>query len=155
MSYIRSSRNAQFDNVGMSQQLQVLDLALDAADHVPRQELPARDGLQGDLAAAGLVNGQPDLPEGAFTEVLDDLILVEALHVPGRRRGLDRRIAAPAVGAWRRRHRHGGQVGVGESPAGSLAVSVTVTITIAVEGGEGEGEIFVVEGSGHLGRTGR
>lgn len=127
----------------MSQQLQVPDLALDAADHVPRQQLAARDDLQGNLAAAGLVDGQLDLAEGALAEDLDGLILVEALHVPGRGGRLDGRVAAAAGWTWRRRHGHGGHVGAGDGPAG------TVVVAIAVEGGEGE-EIFVVEGSGHL-----
>ena len=73
----------QLDDVGMAQELEVLDLALDAADHVAADELFARDDLEGDLLAGAAVHGQLDLAEGALAQSADDVVLAHALLEPG------------------------------------------------------------------------
>ncbi|PLN78809.1 hypothetical protein BDW42DRAFT_174170 [Aspergillus taichungensis] len=86
----------EFDDVGMAQQLQVLDLAFDAAHHVAGKELAPGDDLEGDLPATGLVNRQLHLAKGAFAQNPDGLILIQPLHIPGRRRGRGgRRVRQP------------------------------------------------------------
>jgi hypothetical protein len=72
----------------MSQQLQILNLPLYTTNHIPGEQFPSGDVLEGDLAAAGLMDSQFDLAKGTFTQDLDDLILIEPLHVPGGGRRL-------------------------------------------------------------------
>jgi len=57
----------ELDDVGMAQQLQVLNLAFYTAGHVARDKLLTRDDLEGDLLAADFVYGQLHFAEGAFS----------------------------------------------------------------------------------------
>lgn len=139
----------QLDNVRMPQELQILNFALHTTDHVSGQQFPARDDLEGDLAAAGLVDGQLDLPKGPFAQHLDRLVLVEPLHVSHGGRRLGGRLPASSIGARRRRHRHGGRSRAGQGGRGTITVSVAVAVSVVAVGREGDEEVFVVEGSGH------
>lgn len=73
------ANDVQLDDVGMAQQLQILNLTLDPACHVSGDEPLAIDDLEGNLLAADLVGGQLDLAEGALAEGADNGILAEAL----------------------------------------------------------------------------
>lgn len=69
----------QFDDMGVPEQLQILDLALYSAGHVAADQLLAGDDLEGDLLAGAPVDGQLDLAEGALSQGLDDVVLANAL----------------------------------------------------------------------------
>lgn len=74
---------SQLDDVGVSEQLQVSNFPLDPAGHVPVDQFPPRNDLQGDLLAGDLVHGELDLAERALTERLDNGVLPHAsLRVP-------------------------------------------------------------------------
>lgn len=64
----------------MPEQLQVLDLALYPARHVAADKLAAIDRLHGNFLAGDLVLSQLHLSEGAFANVFDKAILIEAIH---------------------------------------------------------------------------
>ena len=109
----------QLDDVRMAQQLQVLDLPLNASLHVARLQVLAGDDLEGDLLAGSLVNGQLHLAEAAFAQSLDDLVLAQsrfATTVCAMRRLLAILTAASAVAARR------GGAAVGRSHCGVVEV---------------------------------
>lgn len=135
----------QFDNMRVSQQLQVLNLSLHAPNHIPREKLSTRDDLEGDLAATGLVDGEFHLSERALTQDLERLVLVEALHIARGGRGLGRSFASTGR-ARVRRHSHGGGVGTGR-------FARAFTRTVAVGRTQRDGKVFLVESGGHDERT--
>ena len=118
----------QFDDMRVPQQLKVLDLTFNTANHVSRQQFAPGDDLEGDLATTRLVNCQFHLAERTLPQYLHRLILVEALHVSGGCRGLHRRLAALSDRAGWRRHRHGGDVGIGRrlSPGGTVTRAIGI-----------------------------
>ncbi len=69
------SSHAQLDDMWVAQQLQILNLALDATSHVTSHQSLAVDDLQSDLLATDLVGGQLDLAERALTQGLDNGVL--------------------------------------------------------------------------------
>ena len=75
----RQKTDVQLDDVRVSQQLQILDLALDPARHVSRHQPLAVDDFERDLLAADLVRGQLDLAKGALAEGADYRVLAQAL----------------------------------------------------------------------------
>jgi hypothetical protein len=124
----------QLDDVRVPQQLQILDLALDAACHIARHQALAVDDLQGDLLATDLVGGQLDLAKGALTQSLHDSVLAQTLA----------RLGVPAL-TLLHDGRRDGRDGVGASGAGGSPPRV--------RHGDGELlEIFIVEGGRHGGR---
>lgn len=131
----------QLDDVGVPEQLQVLDLALNAAGHVSGDEALAIDDFQRHLLAADLVRGQLDLAEGALAEGAYNGVLAEALVC----------LCVLALGlvdsCAERSGRHwGGVLGLWGAGPSSLASPL---------GGHGDGEllqVLVVDGGGHGGR---
>lgn len=80
----RSRVNLQFDDMRMSQQLEILDLSLHAAGHVPGHELLTRYNLQSHLLSSGLVDSQFHLAERALPKRLEDVVLAKPLRSPSR-----------------------------------------------------------------------
>lgn len=75
----RLALHLQLDDMRVSKQLQVLNLALDSACHVAANELLPGYDLQGHLLASTSVDGQLDLSEGALAQSLDDIVLADAV----------------------------------------------------------------------------
>jgi hypothetical protein len=71
--------NVQLDDVGVSQQLQILDLAFDSAGHISGNQSLAVDDLEGDLLAADLMCSQFDFTKGALAQSLGNGILSQSL----------------------------------------------------------------------------
>lgn len=71
--------NSQFDNVRVTQKLQVFNLALDAADHVAANELLPGNDLEGHLLAGADVSSQSDLTKRAFPQRPNNLVRAYAL----------------------------------------------------------------------------
>lgn len=71
--------NVQFNNVRMSQQLEVLNLTLDTTSHVAADQLLASNDLEGDLLSGAIVDGELDLAERAFAQGADNLVGADAL----------------------------------------------------------------------------
>lgn len=69
----------QLDDMGVSEQLKVLNLALYAALHVAADELLARNDLEGNLLAGAAMHSELDLAEAAFAERLDNVVCTDAL----------------------------------------------------------------------------
>lgn len=69
----------QLDDMGMSQQLQVLDLPLDPARHVSGDEFLPRNNLQRHLLVRDAVHRQLDFPKAALAERADDMVGADAL----------------------------------------------------------------------------
>jgi hypothetical protein len=100
--------------VGVSQQLQVLDLALYAAGHVARHQPLPIDNLQGHLLPADLVRRQLDFAKGPLAQRLHNRVLPQALARLG--------VAAFTLlhdrgGRDRRRDKVDGASGAGAAPA--------------------------------------
>ena len=75
--------------MGMSQQLQVLDLSFHPTRHVPRDELLSGNNLQGNLLVRDPVSRQLDLPKTALPKRADDMVGPDALLGLPLRRGLN------------------------------------------------------------------
>lgn len=73
------SVSIQLDDMGMPQQLKILDFSLDTTGHITTDELLTRDDLEGDLLTGADVNSQLDLAKGTFAEGLDDLVGADTL----------------------------------------------------------------------------
>lgn len=97
------------------QQLEILDLSLDSAGHVPADELLSGDDLERHLLTGAIVDGQANLAEGSLAQRADDFVGANTLLRPGllllrrllirgalgRHRGLfllRRRLVSPDVG---------------------------------------------------------
>ena len=63
---LNNKGHSQLDDMWVAEQLQVLDLALDAAGHVAADKLLPRDDLEGDLLASAPVDSQLDLSKGTL-----------------------------------------------------------------------------------------
>jgi hypothetical protein len=124
--------------VRVPQQLQVLNLALDAAGHVAADELLPGDDLEGDLLAGAVVDGQPHLAKGALAQGPDDGVGANPLL----RLGLVLRL----VGS-----RHGG--GRIRSSVALLRLGLRrrllllLLVTPDVGGRHGDGQLLIVEAS--------
>ena len=136
--------NVQFDDVGMSQQLEILDLSLDPARHISCHQPLAVDNLESDFLPADLMRGQLNLAKGALTQSLDYGILAQAL----------RRFGVFGLGLLGGGSRCSGRRGVRElrSPGGAVASPP--------RSGHGHGEllkifeILIIDGGRH-GEAGR
>lgn len=67
----------------MPQQLEILNLALDSAGHVPADELLSGDDLERHLLAGAIVDGQANLAEGALAQRANDFVGADTLLRPG------------------------------------------------------------------------
>lgn len=65
------------------QQLEILNLSLDSAGHVPADELLSGDDLEGHLLAGAIVDGQANLAEGSLAQRADDFVGADTLLRPG------------------------------------------------------------------------
>lgn len=65
------------------QQLEILNLALDSAGHVPTDELLSGDDLEGDLLAGAIMDGQANFAEGSLAQRAEDFVGADTLLRPG------------------------------------------------------------------------
>lgn len=63
----------------MSEELQVLNLSLDSTGHISTDQLSPAYRLHCDLLLGDLMPSQLDLPEGAFPNILNELVLVQSV----------------------------------------------------------------------------
>ena len=75
----RCDDGIQLDDVWVAQELQVLNLSLDASSHISRDQLASRYNFQSDLLLADFMDGQFDLAKRALSKRLYDFVLSKAL----------------------------------------------------------------------------
>lgn len=138
----------QLDNMRVSQELQIFDLALDATSHVSADELLSGDDLERDLLAGAIMNSQLDLSEGALAECLDDLVGADTLLrlnlVPQRGGGIDRRSHVEGVG-WLKV-----VVSSGGGGGGTSGGTVLLGASTDLGGREADMELLLVEAGSHV-----
>jgi hypothetical protein len=116
----------------MAQQLEVFDLALDAALHVAADEVLARDDLEGDLLAGAAMHGQLDLAEAALAERLHDAVGADALLGAGLFGAERERGVLPVEGRGSRRRHDGGVDGRARGRRRLLAGMVLAGMVLAM-----------------------
>lgn len=113
----------------VAEELEIFDLSLHSASHVPADELLAGDDLEGNLLVCAAVNGELHLAEGALAEGPEDVVLADALfgtHLIGKR-GRDRGV-------------HGGVHG---AVVASMGIAVVI-ISADLGGRQGDGELLII-----------
>lgn len=132
----------------MSEQLQIFNLTLDTASHVPADKLLPGNDLEGNLLASAAMDSQLHFAKRALAQGLDDVVLADALI------RLDLVGQTPGNGAGGRGGGHvGGVVAVDEDLGGAGRGVVDVGSAPSHLGGaEGDGKLAVVVGVGTYGR---
>ena len=70
---------SQFDNMGMPQQLEILNFPFDSSSHIAGNQLLAVDDLQSHLLTGNLVYCKFDLAKRALSQGFHNIILPESL----------------------------------------------------------------------------